>query len=222
MKSRLFAAIVAAIGIVMSGAGSAALPCSNYATVAAWAVAGSCVDNQDGDLLVTYVSSTGVFPTTAAFSVTEVELAGVDLYDVSFDFGVSGWTGGGSIQYRLTPLNPERMAGASFDTIVQGSGASATKQVFDIGGVTPFLTLTSTNGSRDPPAGQTPFALRADVLVTDTFAASATAVYFHADNFVSVVQPVVTAVPMDSPWALAMLVFLLAIAGAYQLRKRIG
>jgi hypothetical protein len=220
MRSRLFSAIVAAIGIVSSGGSLAALPCSSYATVAAWAAAGSCLDNQDGDLLVTYVATTGPFPTSAAFNVSEVELAGVDLYNVSFDFGATGWTGGGNIQYRLTSLNQERIAGASFDTIVQGSGALATKQLFDIGAVTPFLTLTSTNGSRDPPAGDTSFPKRADLLVTDTFNATATAVYIHADNFVSVVQTTSTAVPVDSAGALAMLAFLLAMAGAYRLRAR--
>jgi hypothetical protein len=220
MRSRLFSAIVAAIGIVSSGGSPAAppLPCGNYATVAAWAVAGSCVDNQDGDLLVTYVATTGLFPASAAFSVSEVELAGVDLYNVSFDFGATGWTGGGTVQYRLTPLNQERIAGASFDTIVQGTGALATKQLFDIGIVAPFLTLTSTNGSRDPPVGNASFSNRADLLVTDTFNATATAVYIHADNFASVVQTASTAVPVDSAGALAMLAFLLAMVGAYRLR----
>jgi hypothetical protein len=215
----VLSAIAAAIAIPLSASSSAAppLPCSSYATVAAWASAGSCVDNVDGDLLLTYVSSTALFPANAAFSVVEVELGGVDQYNVSFDFGASGWSGGGGIQYRLTSLNQERIAGANFDTVVQGAGALATEDLFDSGSVTPFLTLTSTNGSRDPAGGETPFPKRTDVLVSDTFNLSGTAVYFHADNSVSVVQPIATAVPVDSWWALAMLALVLALAGAYRL-----
>jgi hypothetical protein len=222
MRPRLFSAIVATVGIVFSAAGSAAppLPCSNYPTVAAWAAAGSCVDNVDGDLLITYVSSAGTFPTTATFAVSEVELAGVDLYVVSFDFGPSGWAGGGSIQYRFASLNQERVGGANFDTVVQGTGAVATKEMFDVGSATPFLTLTSTNGSRDPVTGETAFTKRPEIVVTDTFNLPGTAVFFHADNSASVVQTAATAIPVDSSWAIVTLAFLLAMAGLYQLGVR--
>ena len=216
MRSRLLPAIAAAVGMVFSAGSSAALPCSSYTTVAAWAAAGSCVDNLDGDLLLTYVSATGTFPSTAAFAVFEVELAGTDLYVVSFDFGASGWAGGGSVQYRLTSLNQERIGGANFDTVVQGAGAVATKELFDTGSATPFLTLTSTNGSRDPLAGETAFPKRAEVVVTDTFNLPGTAVFFHADHSASVVQGAATAIPVDSSWALVTLAFLLAMAGLYQ------
>jgi hypothetical protein len=219
MRPHNLSAILAAVALALSGASFAALPCGTYATVAAWAGAGSCVD-QDNDLLVTYVAATGTFPATATFSISEVELGGVDLYAVSFDFGAAGWVGGGSIEYRLTSLNQERVASAAFDTVVQGTGALATKQMFDIGNPTAFLTLTSTNGSRDPPTGEVSFPKRADVAVTDTFTLSATAVYFHADNFVSVVQTAATAVPVDSAWALALLACLLAFAAARRLHPR--
>lgn len=191
MRPRLFAAIVGAVASMLSAGGSAAPPlaCSNYATVAAWATAGSCVDNFDGDLLLTYVSSTGLFPANTAFSVAEVELAGADLYVVSFDFGASGWGGGGSIQYRLASLNQERIASASLDTVVQGTGAVATKALFDIGSATPFLTLTSTNGSRDPGSGETSFAPRISLLVSDLFNLSGTALFSHADNSFKAVVP---------------------------------
>src|SRR5512135_2805345 len=90
MKSRLFAFVVAALGLAFSAGGSAVpLACSNYATVAAWAGAGSCVDNSDGDLLLTYVSSSGLFPLNIGFNVAEIELGGVDLYNIGFDFGTS-------------------------------------------------------------------------------------------------------------------------------------
>lgn len=181
MNSRLFAAITAAVGITFSaGVAAGPLACSNYATVAAWAAAGSCIDNLDGDLLVTYVSSAGLFPTDAAFSVAEIEVGGVDLYDIGFNFGA--WAGGGSIQYRLTSPDEEVINGANFDLITVGTGALATKALFDIGGATPFLTLTSIDGSRDPAEGETPFASRHDLLVTDTFVRSGTALYFNADN----------------------------------------
>jgi hypothetical protein len=218
MRSRLLPAIAAAVGLMFSSGSLAAppLPCSSYATVAAWAAAGSCVDNLDGDLLLTYVSSTGTFPSTAAFAVFEVELAGTDMYVVSFDFGVSGWAGGGSVQYRLTSLNQERIGGANFDTVVQGTGAVATKEMFDVGSSTPFLTLTSTNGSRDPLSGETPFPTRAAVVVIDSFNLPGAAVYFHADNSAAVAQAAATAVPVDSSWTLVTLAFLLAMTGLYQ------
>ena len=189
MNTRLFAAIAAAVGMALSaGAAAGPLACSNYATVAAWATAGSCVDDVDGDLLVTYVSSTGLFPTGAGFSVGEIEIGGVDLYNVSFDFGASGWHGGGGILYRLTSLNQEGISGANFDLIAVGTGAIATKELFDIGGAAPFLTLTSIDGSRDPPQGETPFDhLRYDLLVADAFSQSATALYINADNSFSVI-----------------------------------
>jgi hypothetical protein len=129
---------------------------------------------------VTYVSSTGLFPANAAFSIAEIEVGGVDLYDISFNF--APWAGGGSIQYQVTSLNQELINGANFDLITVGTGASATAALSEIGGATPFLTLTSIDGSRDPAQGETPFALRQDFLVNDTFAQSATALYFHADN----------------------------------------
>ncbi len=190
MNSRLFAAIAAAVGITFSpgvSAGPLPLPCSSYTTVAAWAAAGSCVDNFDGDMLVTYKSSTGLFPADAGFSVAEIHLVGGDLYDVGFDFGAAGWHGGGSIQYQLTSLNLEGIGGANFDVTTQGTGALATKQLFDIGAAAPFLTLTSTDGSRDPPQGETPFALRHDLLAVDTFSLSASALFTHADNSFGVV-----------------------------------
>ncbi len=222
MRSRLLPAIVAAVGMVFSAAVAAAppLPCSNYVTVAAWATAGSCIDNLDGDLLLTYVSTTGTFPSTAAFAVLEAELAGIDLYVVTFDFGATGWAGGGSIRYRLTSLNQERIEGANFDTVVQGAGAEATKEIFDTGSAAPFLTLTSTNGSRDPLAGERAFPNRAQVVVTDTFNLSGSAVFFHADNSASVVEVPASVVPVDSSWALVTLAFLLAIAGVHQTRAR--
>lgn len=222
MRSRLLAVIVTAVGIVFSPGGTAAPPlaCINYTTVSAWASAGSCVDNLDGDLLLTYVSSTGPFPATAGFSVAEVELAGTDLYIVSFDFGASGWAGGGGIQYRLTSLNQERIASASLDTLVQGTGAVATKALFDIGAATPFLTLTSNNGSRDPPSGETSFAPRASLLVAETFNLPAGAVFFHADNTAAAVAVPTQGVPVDSRWALALLTLFLALAGTRRLGVR--
>lgn len=212
MNTRLFAAIAAAVGMALSaGAAAGPLACSNYATVAAWAVAGSCVDDVDGDMLVTYVSSTGLFPAGAGFSVGEIEIGGVDLYDVGFDFGASGWHGGGSILYRLTSLNQEGVSGANFDVITVGSGALATKELFDIGGAAPFLTLTSTDGSRDPPQGETPFGhLRYDLLVADTYSQSATALYINADNSFSVVIP--------EPGTVALLA--LGLAGLAATRRR--
>jgi hypothetical protein len=217
MKWKLCAAILAASGVWLSPANSAPLPCSNYATVAAWAAAGSCVDNIDGDLLVTFVSST-TFPLNAAFNVTEVEIGGVDLYNIGFNWDTP-WAGGGSIKYNLTSLNNEVLIGANFDTIVQGAGALATKNMFDVGAAAPYLTLTSANGARDPAQGETPFASRASVDVVDTFNQSGTAVFFHADNSYKIAVTT-TAVPTLSEWGMYMLMVLLAMASLYHFRNR--
>ena len=211
MKSRLFAVIVTAFGLVFSAGGSAApLACSNYATVAEWASAGSCVDNSDGDLLLTYVSSTGLFPLNIGFNVAEIELGGIDLYNIGFDFGTSGWPGGGGIQYHLTSLNQEVIAGANFDTIVAGAGALATKALFDIGGTAPFLTLTSINGSRDPGSGETSYAPRVSLLVSDIYNLTGTALFSHGDNSFKAVVP--------EPGTLALLG--LGLAGLAATRRR--
>jgi hypothetical protein len=124
------------------------------------------------------------------------------------------------VQYRLTSLNQERIAGANFDTIVQGSGAVATKEMFDVGSPVPFLTLTSTNGSRDPVTGETTISKRPEVIVTDTFNLSGTAVFLHADNSLSVVQTMTTAIPVDASWALTTLVFLLMMTAWYEVGVR--
>jgi hypothetical protein len=211
MKSRLLAAMAAAVGIAFaSSAPAGPLACSNYATVAAWAAAGSCID-QDNDLLVTFVSAAGLFPVNAGFSVTEVEIGGVDIYDIGFAFGANGWAGGGSIQYRVSSLNAEAMNGANLDTITAGSGAKVTKTLLDVGAASPFLTLVSIDGSRDPAQGETPFASRFQFVVVDTFDASGTALYYHSDNSLR-------AVAIPEPATVGLLA--LGLAGLVALRRR--
>jgi hypothetical protein len=187
MKTKLLAAVAALGAIAFSSGASAVLTCSNYATLGALQAAGSCLDNTDQDLLLTFDSTT--LPLTATFELDEVQSLGADAYAVNL-----GFTGGlnplvaETFTYDLTSLAPaETLDAANFDTNVEGSGFSATKQIFDSAG-TPLLTLTSTNGSRDPAQGETPFTPQSSIHVVDTLNPGTSGVYFNASNSYDVIQ----------------------------------
>lgn len=201
MKAKLLAVMVAFGGIMLSGQASAVpLTCNNYATLGALQAAGSCVDNTDQDLLLTFGATT--LPLTSSFDL--VEVPGVlEFYAVNVNFG-AGFNPAGPVtfSYTLTSLSPkEVLDGANFDTNVQGTGFLATKQIFDSAGA-PLLTLTSVNGSRDPAQGETPFAGHSSINVLDTLNPG-TGVYFGMSNSYSV-----TPIPEPSTLALLGLGFL--------------
>src|SRR5512146_2338528 len=158
MGARLLAAVALLAGVALSCGASATPLCSSFATLGALSSGGgACLDDADQDLLLNFVSTT--LPSTTKFEVVEFESAGVDLYAVNLDF-----PGGLSPSVALTfdftlttqGTNPiEFLNGGNFDTVVQGRNFLATADLSDGGGT--FLTLTSTNGSRDPAQNETPF-----------------------------------------------------------------
>jgi hypothetical protein len=181
-KTKLLVAIAALGAIGFSSGASAVMTCSNFATLGALQAAGSCVDNTDGDLLLTFGSTT--LPLTTTFEFDEVELTlSLDAYAVNLGFpGGLNPTTSDTFTYSLTTLNAtEALDAANFDTNVEGSGFVATKQIFSSAGA-PLLTLTSTNGSRDPAQGETPFAPQSSINVVDTLNHGTTGIYFNASN----------------------------------------
>ncbi len=68
--------------------------------------------------------------------------------------------------YTVSLLRSPDLGAVSFDTTVAGSGTWASKQLFDPNSVTPFLTLTSIDGSKDPAAGYHYFTPRSVFNVT--------------------------------------------------------
>lgn len=187
-NKNLLAGIVMTGALLASGTASAVL-CNTLATTNGWQAAGSCTDN-DLDTSYTFGSYSGNFPGTTGFSVTEFQSGGIDFYDIGFDFG-GGYAGGGDIHYTVTSNIPgHNIGGVNFDTVIQGGITTATKQLFDIGGLTSFLTLTSSSGNHAPAGGgETPFGPMSSFEVEDTFAATSGAVFLHADNSFTVPEP---------------------------------
>ena len=189
MNTKFLTGIVMTVGLLASGAASA-LPCTSYATTDAWAGAGAagCTD-PDGDMLFTFGAYSGNFAgigATTAFNVAETEIGGIDYYDVGFGFNPA-YAGGGDISYTMSTIAPstELIGSAGFDTIITGTGTTATKVLSDVGGAA-FLTLTSTDGSN---TGYVGFSPRSAIDVVDTFNASTSGVFQDAHNNVTVPEP---------------------------------
>ena len=187
MKTKLVAAI-AALGAIAFSSGASALPCSTFTTLGALQAAGSCTDNTDADLLLTFGSTT--LPLSTLFELDEVQLTlSQDAYAVNLSFpGGLNPPVAETFSYSITSLNTEVIDGVNFDTNVEGSGFTATKQIFSSAGA-PLLLLTSTNGSRDPAQGETPIPPQSSIGVVDTFGHGATGIYFNASNSFDVIVP---------------------------------
>jgi hypothetical protein len=187
MKTKLLAAIAALGVIAFSSGASAAVLCSTLPTLNDLKTAGSCLDDADTDLLLTFGSTT--LPLTTKFELDEGQGPGIDFYAVNLSFtgGFNPPFAGSTFIYDLTVQNPnEQLDAANFDTNVQGSGFSATKQIFDSAGL-PLLTLTSTNGTRDPAQGETPFAPQSSIHVVDTLH-QGTGFFFNSSNSFDVIE----------------------------------
>lgn len=157
-----------------------------------WSTAGA-ITTTDGDITFDYISNGGSFDAANTMvTLQELELNGQDYYDVGFSYsGLAGGTyaGGGDIRYSMT-AHQILMTNVLFDTVKVGSGTglTATKDLFDLSAGSPFLTLTSTDGSN---TGYQYFDARNYIEVLDTFGIAANAAYQDShNNFTLVPEPV--------------------------------
>jgi hypothetical protein len=192
MKLRLLATILATGGLLaVAGPSSAAPLCNTVTTLAQWAALGAtgCLDNTDQDSLWTWTGGNiaGAIG-DAGFQVIENQLGPVDFYALNLNY--TTLPGQEWIPALINGINPfltfdvqqladEVFTAANFDNTVQGTGALATAVLVPAG-----LTLTSTNGSRDPAQGETAFPSGPQGLlhVTDTWNPSPNAFYTSTNN----------------------------------------
>jgi hypothetical protein len=198
MKLRLLATILATGGLLTVAGPSSAATCGTgvFSTLGGWAAQGAlnigCTDPLDGDSVWTWTGGTiAALIGATGFQVGEVQLPdGTDLYSLNLDYtklgpnGLNGdWippAGTNTLTFRIDQNGSEQIRGANFDNTVSGSGGLATALI-----VEPNLLLTSTNGSRDPADGETPFAGGlgyTTINVTDTWNPSPNALYTSTLN----------------------------------------
>lgn len=135
-------------------------------------------NNCDGDSTFTFLNNgTGIADNLIGATLLEEYVGNVDFYDVSFSFQAANpnYRGGGSLTYEWSTIGePLDLAGfriALGGANGPGSAALSTKKLFDVNpltnpGATPFLTLSSTDGS---DSGLQSFAPRTSFYVVDTY-----------------------------------------------------
>ncbi|MGZ8907909.1 MAG: hypothetical protein ACXW1U_19580 [Methylobacter sp.] len=223
MKIKLLASSLLMAGTLMASGTASAIPFYS-GTVASWITDGPIVDG-DGDSVWTFNQTSGdLIGREGDIDVvlSEVEVAGDDLYTVSFDFqrfnGGDGYSGAlGDLGYTAASLvTDERFASARLDTdVAAGVGELVTKDIHDVNNIVPFLTLTSLNGAPDPSAGHTHFTPREAIFVNDTLNANGSFIT-HVDN-----QFDLTGVPeIDATSATSALTLLFGALGLLSNRRR--
>ena len=188
MNKKILAGILASGALLASGAASA-IPtsCSSLTTLGAWASAGSCIDD-DGDTTWTNTSTSSNI-SNAGLTFSENDISGLDTYTLHLDFSTfnnnSGFTGSGSLNYKVDPILPsnEYFTNASLSS-TRGllTGTSVVKDISNASGA---WSLTSTNANSDGPIaiyGQ-------NIAVAETFDAATTARLTGATNTYSVNVP---------------------------------
>jgi len=175
------------------------------------------ITDADNDAVFTWGSLSGdVIGKEASIivNISEEKFGGVDIYDVRFDFsnlagggfGANSTAFTGGIVYNLTSLSAsELISSAAFDTVVTGSGNFAIKEIYwgwrffefppQAGNIallavaSPFLTLNSNNGSRDPNQGHVNFTGRGSIDVNDTFTTNGNGHFDDSHNYFDVTVP---------------------------------
>ena len=182
MNKHLIATAVMAVGVMTSGAASAAV------TINAWDVADITFNN-----VTIHLNDGWTVPLDAEVSLTE-ELPGI--YAVGFHFdGLSGgpYHGGGLLSYTLTTSPGYLVDGVHLDSDVVNGPTTTTLVTKDV--LPANLTLLSPNGQ---PDGWYSFSGAPSITVTDDFSAGL-GVYKHATNSFNV-----TAVPEPETYAMMM------------------
>jgi hypothetical protein len=214
MKIKLLASSLLMAGALMASSVASAVPIF-AGTANAWMAAG-VVGDSNMDFTATSGTLTGDLAGTGDFIdvlISQVTTVAEVIYTVNFHFNVfdtnilnpffgsSGYSGsGGNFEYSMTSLGQNPLiTSASFDTLTIGKvGEHATKELFSNSTFTgtPFLTLTSTNGSQDPVAGHTNFPGQQTVYIRDTLFNTGGSIFTDASNEFNVKVPEPTTIAM--------------------------
>ena len=221
MKLKPLAMTIVAGGLFAAAGPSSAVLCSAVPTLSAWSALGAagCVD-PDSDSTWVFGSVTGAVPLTTSFTLTELEFAGGDVYNVAFSFAPPLTTAAGqgwAISYTATSNATQMFTAANYDTgvtePVNGSGAVSTAHVTGTG---LNLTLTSTDGSHaPPPSGETPFAGLLNIAVTDTFVTIPAGIVYNSAN-----NSFQTGTPARAPEPISLALVGVALAGMGLVRRK--
>lgn len=179
--------LLLASAMLVTGAASAGVIAPPPASLAAWlALPGSTfTDTTDADMAWTLTGYAGTLDVGATgLSVTEIDVGGIDIYTIGFDFltvggGIKG-VNNFSIDYDMfVTAGAEHFLDVSLDSTVPGSlpGVTVTKFVSDCAG-NPLTTLISAAGN---PAGPNPLSGQC-IHVHETFDVTATGLITNATN----------------------------------------
>lgn len=189
MKTRLLTGLLLA-GSLASPAWVQAAPWSWTGTMTAWQTLGTVTD---GDSDMQWIFESTSIPLSTLVTFQEVEIGGVDYYDVGFDFSpVGGYAGSGQITYRMVSLDPmELLRNAELSITQTGSiQPQVVKQVWEVlpGIGLPSGALLADLGVPPSPDGAN-FAAQTQIRVTDTIAAQTGGVVQDLHNSFNVPEP---------------------------------
>lgn len=189
MKIKLLTGLLLAGSLALPGMAQAA-PWSWTGTMTDWQTVGTVTD---GDSDMQWVFESTSIPMTTLVTFEEVEIGGVDYYDVGFDFGaVGGYAGSGQVTYRMVSLDPQEMLRNAQLSITQTGNIlpQVTKQVWEVLGVTglPSGALLADLGVPPSPDAAI-FAAQMQIRVTDTIAAQTGGVVQDLHNSYTIPEP---------------------------------
>jgi hypothetical protein len=175
MKSRLTVGMLVAGGLMASGVATAA-PWSWTGTLASWAAAGSTgIVDGDGDIAFIFSNATTIPDGLVGFvTLSEVEIAGVDHYDVGVSWDTAsgfptGYAGGGFLDYGLKVVGASSELINSAQLSITQTGAinpQVVENVYDVPPGAAFATLAV-----PPSPDGVQFVGRGAIGVSDTFQA---------------------------------------------------